>query len=456
MSNEDYTRSGAARASGSIPYRNWAGRAPLTGVLLLGVILFGCKGESDQPRKPSLDTQNEATAIWPRFRGPGGLGLSGDEGTPTSWNGSAEGMENILWKSAVPYPGHSSPVVWGDRIFITGYDKSDHCGHVLCYEAGMGTLSWQKKVETERAEDFAPPDPLFDEAVGAASTMALDGRRAYAVFANGDLGAFDFEGNPIWARPLGVPKSMYGYASSLAMHQDLLLVQYDQGMAGEDRFGSKLYAIHGESGEIAWEKDRPVVDSWTSPIVIETDKGSQLITIGCPWYIAYDPATGEEIWKVYMEGTDMAPSPIFAAGLVFALVPNYDMCAIRTDGAGDVTESHIAWVRDENIPDVASPVADDELLFLLCNGLLTCCETKSGDMIWQRELDADFQSSPTLVKDKLYLLGADGTMFIVARDREFKEVGRAALGEATSCSPAFVNDRIYIRGEGHLFCVGKK
>ena len=157
-----------------------------------------------------------------------------------------------------------------------------------------------------------------------------------------------------------------------------------------------------------------------------------------------------------MEGVDMAPSPAFAAGLVFALVPNYDMCAIRADGAGNVTESHIAWVRDENIPDVASPVARDGLLFLLGQGLLTCCESRTGKKLWEHEFDSDFQSSPTLVGEKLYLQGSEGTMYIVAPEREFREIGRAELGEASSCSPAFVKDCIYIRGEKHLYCVGKK
>jgi outer membrane protein assembly factor BamB len=285
--------------------------------------------------------------------------------------------------------------------------------------------------------------------------MAVDGRLAFAVFANGDLAACDFEGNLAWSLNLGVPSSLYGFATSLALYQGLLIVQYDQGKNKEDQFDSKLFALHTKSGKIAWEKSRPVVDAWTSPIIYETETGPQLFTVGCPWYIAYDPSTGEEIWKVYMEGGDLAPSPTFAAGLVFALVPNYDMCAIRIGGSGDVTETHIAWVRDESIPDVASPVANDELLFLLCNGLLTCCETRTGKKIWEREFDADFQSSPTLVGDNLYLLGAKGTLFVAAASREYKEIGRIELKEPTSCSPAFVNNRIYIRGAKHLICLGK-
>jgi len=373
-----------------------------------------------------------------------------------AWNGAPEKMENILWKSTVPLPGHSSPVVGGDRIFITGYDNEDHRGHVYCYNAETGDLLWQRKVALERAPDFRPPENLFDGAVGAASTMALDGQHAYAIFANGDLEAYDFNGNRVWSRHLGVPVSLYGYASSLAMHGNLLLVQYDQAAMDEDSFISKLYAFRGEDGTVAWEKDRPVVDSWTSPIVIEGPAGPQLVTLGSPWYIAYDPASGKELWKVHMEGVDMAPSPAYSNGMVFALVPNYDMCAIRVDGTGDVTETHIAWVRDGNIPDVASPVAGDELLYLLGSGLLTSCDVESGQVIWEHEFDSEFQSSPTLVGDKLYLLGSEGTMFIVAPERKFKEIGRAELGESTSCSPAFVNDRIYIRGERSLFCVGEE
>ena len=427
---------------------------------LLGVLLLsGCGGEPHKVTKseaPSYPTNEELEANWPRFRGFGGLGISKDAGTPCAWNAKDGSMENIRWKSEVPFIGHSSPVVWKDHVFLTGYDAQDHRGIVLCYNGKTGALRWQKKVVLERGPDFHPPENLYDEAVGAASTMATDGRRAFAIFANGDLAAFDFEGNPAWSRALGVPDSLYGYAASLAMYRDLVIVQFDQAAEAEDRFASKLYAFRGETGEIAWEVDRHVIDSWTSPIVAETGKGPQLITMGTPWYIAYDPATGKEIWKVYMEGADMAPSPAFAAGLVFALVPNCDMCAIRTDGTGDVTETHIAWTWDLCIPDVASPVANDELFFLLSHGYLACLDARTGKTVWEHEYDSEFESSPTLVGDKLYLLGREGTAYIVASERAFKEIGRAELGEATSCSPAFVNDCIYIRGEKHLFCVGKK
>ncbi len=425
---------------------------------MIATFLFGCDGRDGQHAqsgKSSFPTQKEIKAVWPRFRGPGGLGISQDMETPSSWNGSEPGAGKLLWKSGIPFPGHSSPVVWGDRVFISGYDVKDHLGHIICYHLQTGSCMWDRCVAMERDDEFAPPEPLFDEALGAASTMAVDGRRAYAIFANGDLAACDFEGNLAWSRHLGVPRNSYGHASSLAMFKSLLFVQYDQGKAEGDRFISKLYAFHGESGDVAWEADRPVLDSWTSPIVIETGSGPQLITVGTPWYIAYDPTSGKEIWKVYMEGGDLAPSPVFAAGLLFALVPNYDMCAIRIDGTGDVTNSHIAWISDENIPDVASPVANDELLFLLCNGLLTCCESRTGRKLWEHEFDSDFESSPTLVRDKLYLLGREGTMFVVAPKREFEEIARSELGEPSSCSPAFVNNRIYIRGEKNLFCIGK-
>lgn len=438
--------------------------ATFRAAVLIGVLLFcGCGGEPMESTGPDVAAKSETSpyptkealqANWPRFRGFGGLGIAKDRGTPLAWNAKDGAMENILWKSEVPFIGHSSPVVWENHVFLTGYDAEDHRGIVLCYDGLAGALRWQKKVVLARGPDFRPPENLYDAAVGAASTMATDGRRAYAIFANGDLAAFDFEGNPAWSHALGVPESQYGYATSLAMYQDLVIVQYDQAAEGEDRFASKLYAFRGETGEIVWQVDRPVIDSWTSPIVIETGKGPQLITVGTPWYIAYDPATGQEIWKVFMEGADMAPSPAFAAGLVFALVPNYDMCAIQVDGTKDVTETHIAWTWDLSISDVASPVANDELLFLLNHGYLACLDVRTGTMVWEHEFDSEFQSSPTLVGDKLYLLGGEGRTYIVASQREFEEIGRAELGESTSCSPAFVEDRIYIRGEKHLFCVG--
>jgi outer membrane protein assembly factor BamB len=421
--------------------------------------LLGPKSKEDpatpveEAKEQAYPSAQEISSNWPRFRGPGGLGIAKTADFPTAWNGAGPDPVNIRWKSRVPYPGHSSPVVWKGRVFLTGYEQEKHQGFVFCYDTDSGALLWQKKVEIQRTLNTELLEAFFDDSIGAAATMATDGRRAYAIFANGDLAAFDFEGNQVWAKHLGVPENTYGHVTSLAMYSERLLVQFDQFPEDENNPISKLIAFEGATGNTVFEVKRPVVDSWTSPIVIETGKGPQVITVASPWVIAYDPADGREIWKFAMEGPDIAPSPTYAGGLVFAMVPNYDVTAIRPDGSGDVTETHVAWMFDESVPDTCSPAANDELIFLLCNGFLTCCETKTGKKVWEKEFDADFQASPTIVGDKLYLLDNDGVMFIISAGRTFEEISRAELGEPSSCSPAFVSGRIYIRGNKHIFCI---
>ena len=404
---------------------------------------------------PGEEKLGKTRPEWPRFRGPGGLGRAADADPPTAWNGKGSKTSNILWKSPIPRAGHSSPVVWGDRIFITGYDAEAHKGEVYCYDASKGVLAWRKRIDIETPADQSALDVLYDDAVGAASTMATDGTLAFAIFSNGDLAALDFDGRLVWSKHLGLPRSTYGFAASLALYKKLLIVQFDELPETEGVFRSRLCAFDTATGKVAWRQKRPVTDSWTSPIVIDTGKGSQIVTVANPWVIAYDPSDGSEIWRVAMEGPDQAPSPTFGGGLVFSIVPNYDMFAIRPDGKGDVSDTHIAWVVDQDIPEVSSPAANDELIFLLCDGFATCHDIDDGKRLWEKELDSGFQSSPTIVGDRLYLLGTEGTMFILAAKEEYAEIGRAELGERSTCSPAFVGDRIYIRGEKHLFCIGE-
>jgi len=303
----------------------------------------------------------------------------------------------------------------------------------------------------------------------ASPTAVTDGRRVYAIFATGDIGSFDFNGKSIWTRSLGIPDSAYGYASSLAMYRNLVLIQYDQGGAEDEK--SKLIALDGFSGKTVWETKRPVPNSWSSPIVIKIGSQFQLITCGDPWVIAYELTNGTELWRAKCLYGDIAPSPIYANlvrdptekvsnganGLVFAIEPYSKFVAIRPDGQGDVTETHIVWSIEEGTPDICSPVSNGELIFLLASeGLLSCYKVADGTKLWEQDLRENFYASPSLVGDKLYLLTGKGVMFIVQAGLEYKELTRCELGEDCHASPAFADGRIYIRGLENLYCIGKK
>jgi outer membrane protein assembly factor BamB len=393
---------------------------------------------------PSLD---EIKKNWPRFRGPEGLGISYYSNIPSSWNGKTD--ENILWKTPIPLPGENSPIVWGKRIFLTG--ANDKKREVYCFDTDTGKLLWQKPVENVPGSSPQPPKVTEDSGY-AAPTATTDGQRVYAIFANGDLVSFDFNGNLVWAKNLGTPKSMYGYASSLLMYKNLLIVLYDQGSADDNL--SKIIAFDSTSGSVVWETKRPVPNSWATPIIINTGKRDEIITDANPWVIAYDPATGSEFWRAKCLSGDVAPSPVYGNGLVFAVNAYAKLAAIRPDGQGDVTQTNVAWTGDSGLPDICSPLTNGDLLFLLQTyGLMTCYDAKTGQIVWENDFAETFRASPSLVGDKVYLLTVDGLMIIINAGREIKEIGRYELGEKTSCSPAFLDGRIYIRGKENLYCI---
>jgi outer membrane protein assembly factor BamB len=395
----------------------------------------------------SIPSPEQISRNWPRFRGPGGLGISHYTNIPDNWNGKTG--EGILWKTEIPLVGMNSPVVWEDRVFLSGGDPNSL--EVYCFDAFSGELLWTGNVRNLSLSNNETLD-IMEETGYAAPTVATDGRRVYAIFAMGVVGSFDFDGNKIWEKDLGLPDNMYGYASSLAIFEDLLLIQYDQGAVEDGK--SAFIALESYSGRIVWETKRPVGSSWTSPIVTQIDNQYQLITCSNPWVIAYNPVDGTELWRADCLGADVAPSPIYANGLIFAVEPHMKTVAIRPDGSGDVTETHIPYNIDL-APDICSPVGNNEMIFLLSSdGYLCCFKTADGTKLWEQELRQYFQASPSLVGDKLYLLSEEGVMFIVEAGLEYKEAAKCELGEKCFASPAFADGRIYIRGEKNLYCIG--
>ncbi len=397
---------------------------------------------------PSYASMEEKRLQWHRFRGPDGGGVSVFTNIPTEWDGATG--KGILWKTAVPLPGNNSPVIWNDRIFLCGATEQKQ--EVYCYDANAGRLLWTGDVPVSPAATQARIDPMEDTG-RSASTMATDGKRVYAIFVTGDIAAFDFHGRRLWHKSLGVPESAYGYASSLETYQDRVIVQYDQGDGSEDL--SRLYALDGTSGRIVWEIKREVPNSWTSPVVVEIEGRPQLITLTDPWALANDPADGAEIWRADCLGGDVAPSPIYAGGLVLAIEPYSHLVAIRPTGQGDVTETHIAWTMDEGGPDICCPVADGQHVYLLeSHGLILCCRLADGEKVYEQDLRDNFTASPSLAAGRLYFLSMDGVMTIAEAGPEYKELGKSELGEKCHASPAFGNGRLYIRGLENLYCIG--
>ncbi len=397
----------------------------------------------------TVDWAEAVAQQWPSFRGPWGDGVCRMPDIPTVWNEKEN--KGVVWKSEVPLHGFSSPIVWGDRVFLTGATAQEQ--KLFCYDAKDGKLLWTGQIKPDGTEGREVPE-IMEQTGYAANTPAANGNYVCAIFATGDIGCFDRDGKVQWQKALGIPESAYGYAASLAVFEDKVIVQFDQ---GSEEGLSEILALGLTDGAIVWRTKRPTPNTWTSPTMVKTDKGYQILTSGSPWVIGYEPATGQELWKASCLGSDIAPTQILAAGLVVALQPYDKLYAFRLDNAGgDVTESAKAWEGPGDMPDVASPVSNGELVWTLTvSGGLSCFDLADGKEVYTQSLDLECHASPTLVGDKLYLLGQNGQMIIAQAGRTYEELGRSAIDEECYASPAFAPGRMFLRSTKSLYCIGK-
>lgn len=393
----------------------------------------------------------EFARFWPRFRGPNGDGVSNHPDPPVQWN--AEEGQGILWKTAIELPGHNSPVVWDRFVFVTGATEDRRVCYAL--DADSGKLLWQREIPPTPESRGKKPKVMKDTGF-AAPTVATDGRRVYAIFANGDLAALDFQGNIIWVKGLGIPDNAYGHASSLCTYKNWVIVLFDQGEPDDDK--SKLFAIEGPTGRVVWEVTRPTGNSWTSPVIANLAGKLQLITVANPFVISYNPENGTEWWRFDGTTGDCGPSPVVQGDLVIAGGEySYYMYGIRGDGSGDVTKTHKVWEAEDALPDTCSPLAFDHyVLWMSSTSVLACYNVKTGEKLWEHEFpDHTFASSPSYAGGRVYLFSKEGACWVgTVSDQEFQIEHENSLGEGCVTSPAFQPGRLYIRGEKHVFCIG--
>ena len=423
-------------------------------VLLCAGVLFWAMHSTPMPADSNSEviispytSMDQAESQWSTFRGPGGLGIAQFENTPDTWDGKTS--QNILWKSPVPLNSHNSPVVWDDRIFMTGATKEKQ--QIYCYDANTGKLLWQGDVSIPQSPAHDDMDVMEDTGY-AACTAVTDGRRVCGIFAGGDVGCFTIDGKRLWDKHLGIPDSMYGYAASLAWFENVVIVQWD---VGYEEGGSKLIALNWQTGKIVWETPRPVPNSWSSPTVVEIDGKYRILTTASPFVIAYDPKTGTELYRAECLGGDVASTPIIADKKIFAIEPYNKLVAINSDESLQ-DGSRTLWENDSEMPDICSPVSNGQYIWTLTTqGYLSCFNVSDGSNVYTQSLKMSFQASPTLVGQMLYLLSEKGTMLLLDVGPEYKEIKRNELDEKCFASPAFQNGRIYIRGDKNLYAIGK-
>ena len=251
---------------------------------------------------------------------------------------------------------------------------------------------------------------------------------------------------------MGVPENHYGHASSLLVNQNLLIVQFDQGISGDGK--AKLVALDCATGRTVWTTVRECGSSWASPIMTEICGPGQVIACANPWVMAYDVNTGKELWRISCLGGEIAPSPVYADGLVYAVNQGSALVALRPDGRGDVSSTHIVWKSEDDLPDICSPLSSSKQTWILMTyGTFTCYQAKDGKKLYTRELDMEFNASPSLTGGRLLLISLEGRLLWLDPGPEFKELARAELGEKCKTSPAFSPGRMFIRTATHLLAV---
>lgn len=377
---------------------------------------------------------------WPGFLGPKS-GMTDAKALPTTWDG--ESGEGIVWKTEISLPGFNSPIIWEGKIFLSGANEESR--EVYCLDAESGKMLWAKKVEKIPGSPSVEENPEVNDDTGyAAATMATDGVRVFAIFSNGDLVAFDFEGNQVWGKNLGIPENPYGYSSSLVVYENLLLIQYDR---EENSF---LTGLDVATGQKRWQTPRDFGPSWSTPLVFNSGERDEVVLVADPMVVSYDPKNGKELWRVEcLEGGEIAPMPVYADGLIYVCADYVKVAAI------DVKTHKVLWETSDMIPGIATPlVTGDYFIGGLGDGGIICCNSKSGEEIWMEDTDDGFYASPILAEGRVYMADRTGVMHIFEAGAEYKSIGKPALGEVIVSTPAAMGGSLYVRGMKNLYRIG--
>lgn len=371
------------------------------------------------------------------FRGNNSNGISAAKGLPAKWDLAAG--SHIAWKKAIPRKGYNSPVVNGNNVFFTGADNEAR--ELYCYDLTTGEQRWSLAAANIPGSPSVLPKVTDDTGL-AASTVTTNGRHVYAIFASGDVMCADMDGKRVWAKNLGVPDNHYGFASSLLIHGNLLIVQYDNNTS------PKLIALDVATGAERWSKNRPEKTTWSSPIIAQVGNTPQLILMGNPAITAYNPNSGEQLWRVVCLSGEVGTSPCSSGGVVYGASEYAKLVAV--DGAS----GNVLWESSDYLPEVSSPVATKDNVFLATSyGVVAAFDAKTGALRKEHELNTEFYSSPVVADGKLYLFSNSGKMHIFTADNDFRLLDSFETGEKTFATPAFTDGKIVVRTEKSIYCV---
>lgn len=419
-----------------------------------------------------------AESDWPQWRGPDGSGISDEKGLPEVWSAG----QNVEWKTALPGRGHSSPVVWGNRVFLTtsiegpvvpgaaavqhigwkgepNYVHPDSVGadrewtlKVLCIEASTGKLLWERTAYQGRVHDARHRKNSY-----ASGTPATDGKQVYALFDAEGLYCYDFSGKLVWQASLGkIAKGGMGYGMSPVLFDQLVILQCDQEL-GE---GSFIAALDKRTGKEVWRTSRSNRRTWATPLLVREGSRWEIVTSGAELVIAYDPLSGQELWRCKGVVSHAIPSAVAGHGMAFFSAGSQAKraFAVRLGGSGDLTDSaSIVWKYDKGTAYVPSPILYGDYLYLMTDkGLVTCLDARTGQLQYEGgrvPIPANFTASPVAYEGKILLLSEDGDAFVLKAGPKHEILSTHSMGEPIYASPAISRGRIFIRSEKSLFCI---
>ena len=394
------------------------------------------KGEDTDSAE--VDDMPELKIASRAFRGNNSSATSSARGIATSWNLS--GKKNILWQSSIPKHGYNSPVITGRNVFITGADAKAR--ELYCYDVWTGELKWTVKADGIAGSPSSMPKVNADTGL-AASTVATNGEEVCAIFATGDVICANMEGKRLWAKNIGLPDNHYGYASSLLMYGNTLIIQY------QNNSNAKILALSTKNGNQIWSRSAKDKIAWSSPIIATLGGKSALVVMGNPAIAAYNPGNGAELWRVECMSGEVGSSPASAGGIVFG-ASEYAKC-IAIDGATGET----LWEASDYLPECSSLAATKDLVFCATSyGMVCAYDAKTGEVKKEHDLTTPFYSSPVVVDGKVYLFSNSGKVYIFSAST-FDLITSFETGEKTFATPAFTDGMMIVRTDKSLYCVKK-
>ena len=379
---------------------------------------------------------------WPEFRGLTGQGHSGERGLPLTWSET----ENVAWKVPIPGRGWSSPVLIDDQIWLTTAMDDGRSLRAICLNRDTGRI-----VHNVEVFQLTDPGAVHQKNSHASPTPILEGDRVYLHFGSHGTACITRSGQIVWKTQELKYYHRHGPGGSPVVYGDLLIVSCD----GYDiQF---VVALDKQTGKIRWKSPRKGYQAYTTPLTIQVQGKDQLISPGAHRAVAYEPLTGKEIWSVrYGDGYSNVPRPVFGHGLVFICsgFEQAELLAVRPDGRGDVTDSHVAWSVKRAVPLTPSPLLVGEELYLVSdNGIASCLDAKSGKTHWQQRLGGNHSASPIFAEGRIYFLNEEGGSVVIEPGKEFKKLATNQLDGQTLASMAVSGRAIFVRSSSHLYCL---